>query len=206
MTDELESLSTIVEKTYYARLELAKRILTRGRLWNTALISSSVASSVVGVAMLGDNSIYGPQGEFLWVVFGVLTLSASLIVTSARYGEQALLCRQSYRTAQRLSMEIWNDHKRTSRQQERNRLFISHNQRYQKYLDETLNHSQADYWRTQRRNPARKEQKSAVAAQPSTRRPRGILFFDTAATWAPIILSLGAFALVFPAVAWLAGG
>jgi hypothetical protein len=216
MINSYAHLVKIVEKTYKARLELAKRIQIRGRLWSAALVSSAVASSLVGIAMLGDDQIYGLYGNYMWVMLGVATLSASLIITSVNYGERTLVCFQAYRQFQTLSMQAWIDLKESAIPEGDLALIAaasrSLNDKYQPLLDATPNHSHADYVRAHYKE--QRQQQHNVELTEAERRSiaqtirgwRRVLLFDNLLTCAPAALAVLSLAMIGPAVLWLING
>jgi hypothetical protein len=216
MLDSYATLVAMTETTYKARLELAKRIQIRGRLWSAALVSSALASSLVGIAMLGDDQIYGPYGNYMWVMLGVTTLSASLIITSVNYGERTLVCFQAYRQFQTLSMRAWIDFQQrviplddTAAIAAASRIL---NAEYQVLLDTTPNHSRADYARSLYPELKKRQQSSQQSAEDRRQNAeilrawKWVLLFDNLLTCAPATLAVLSLALIAPALVWLFNG
>jgi len=130
--------------TYRARLAMEKRLSARSRAWNAALIALTSASSLAGVSLLVDESIYGPRGALLLTLFGLLTLVASLVVTNAQYGVRARAAAENYRAVQQLSVvaERLRTEEKPHRQIKKIRQLEV---QYQDLMNHSENHSAADY-------------------------------------------------------------
>lgn len=130
-------------RTYRARLKASQRLQTRAMVWNAVLIGMSVATSVAGIGLLTNSSLFGEHGQVLLCSTSVLTLATSLVVTSRDYTGRARDMTANYRKIQRLSADL-----------ERNRstsdvFKIDVDRLYRRYndlLDESENHTSADYY------------------------------------------------------------
>ncbi|WP_143757377.1 SLATT domain-containing protein [Clavibacter michiganensis] len=144
--DALERLAKRVEKTYRSHLAMAKRLQRRDRHWSFALVSLSIVTTLCGVAMIGDPTIYGDRGSSLWALIGVCSLAASLIIANASYNARSHEALRAYRLLQRQWTDIDYDHQHVRSAGKRRRLASKHNSRYQELLDSMPNHSSADYY------------------------------------------------------------
>ena len=187
-TEKVRRLLEILEdrsyKTYSSRVKASERLAFRHRAWNTALISTSTASTIGSVAMLSDEDIYGPAGPTLLVCIAILTLVASLVTSSLDYSGRSRNMFLSYRRIQRLSAEVERA-KNTPEEQSLDTVRTL-NERYDALLDESENHPQADYLR------------AFPAEQPS-----GSLRRETALSLIPYVSLLFPLALLIPLVAWI---
>lgn len=210
MTDQLQDLTTWTERTYLSRLQLAKRLQLRGALWGAALVSSSVVSAVVSVALLVDDSIYGRKGAFVWSAAGIIILAASLVVSNADYAQRARLAFEAYRKFQRISVLVRDSNDQARGRRRRKREFAALNGSYQALLDETVNHSSADFaaamqWRILPRGAAVADTATiryvtlAVLTGHKMRR-----FASALVTGIPVVLVAISIAAIIPLVVWVA--
>jgi hypothetical protein len=207
--DQLTFFAARSERNYLARLQLAKRLQLRSRLWSAALVALSIASATVSVAMLVEPSLYGKHGNVFWCAIGILTLAASLIITSAAYGEQAARCFVAYRQFQRISVDAYYASETVHSVRRRRRIFGELNQEYQSLLDRTPNHSQADYARAMtwkiRKSPDDKPKRASEAY--ITRREALKWWFiraiDILVTALPVLILTTSIALLVPVVVWI---
>ena len=209
MTDQLNDLAIWTERTYLSRLQLAKRLQVRGALWSAALVSASVVSAVASVSLLVNDSIYGGKGPFVWSAAGILILAASLMVSSTDYTQRSRLAFEAYRRFQRVSVSARDAAQSTRRKMRRQREFQRLNSEYQELLDNTVNHSGADF----------------AAAMSWRLVPRGEVVLDTASvryvtlrvltahwlrratsgvvTSIPVVLIVVSISALFPLIAWV---
>jgi ABC-type multidrug transport system fused ATPase/permease subunit len=141
LSSPIERIENRSYKTYKARLKSAQRLQRLGHAWNAALISTSVATLVASVALLMDSSVYGRRGDVLLVGVSVLGLAASFVVAARNYGARAREMTASYRKIQRISVEA--ELLKTSSISPIDITDIS--RRYQDLLDESENHTEADF-------------------------------------------------------------
>jgi len=143
---ELIQLARRVEKTYLARLKMAQRLQNRGAYWNASLIALTISASVASICLLFDRRIYGQHSDVLLVLVAVLTLVASLVVANTNYPAKARHGFETYRSLQRLSVRLSSaaisQPRRTAK---REQIYIAFDHEYQAILDESDNHSAADY-------------------------------------------------------------
>ncbi|WP_316307950.1 SLATT domain-containing protein [Clavibacter michiganensis] len=144
--DTLGRLEKRVGKTYMSHLAMAKRLQRRDRHWGFALVALSIVTTLSGVAMIGDETIYGNRGSSLWALIGVCTLAASLILANASYNARSHEAFRAYRLLQKQWADIDYDHQHVKSLRKRHRLAARHNSRYQELLDSIPNHSTADYY------------------------------------------------------------
>jgi hypothetical protein len=182
--DLLAKLEDRSYKTYGARLMASQRLAARNRAWNTLLISTATATTIASVALLTDESIYGAAGPTLFVSVSILSLVASLVTSSLDYSGRSRNMFLNYRRIQRLSAEVERagalPHLHT-------RAHLTElNRQYDALLDESENHTEADYLRWT--EPMRRSG--------STRRERLLSALPFFSLLAPIGLAL-------PLVAWM---
>jgi hypothetical protein len=119
-------------------------LTSRHRAWNASLIATSTATTIASVALLTDESIYGEAGPTLLVCASILTLIASLVASGLDYSGRSRDMFVNYRRIQRLSAKVermLGNPATVSRQE----LELLHDT-YDALLDESENHTQADYY------------------------------------------------------------
>lgn len=212
--DSLSQLARRVERTYWARREMAKRLALRGTSWNAALVSLSLASVLAGAALLQQRDLYGPYGDTGMLLLGILTLVASLMVSTASYSDRARLAFDNYRALQRLSTELEENvlHGSGFRRRAAYRRF---DRRYQDLLDSSSNHITADHARNFRSALRRGKSTDGTAQDRSDQEVLrlGKLVerrLSQAATFAmnlfPTVLIGVAVAVMIPTLVWLVSG
>jgi hypothetical protein len=143
---DLRSLLKTLERrayvTYLNRLHASQRLAARQRAWNASIIATSTATTVASVALLADDSIYGNTGPTLLVCASVLALVASLVTSSQDYSARSRNMFTNYRRLQRLAVEAERLAGYEITQDEVTRLY----QQYDALLDESENHTSADYY------------------------------------------------------------
>lgn len=124
-------------------MQASQRLAFRNNAWNTSLLSLTVATAIASIGLLVDDQMYGRPGPALFVCLAVLSLVMSLAVTSLHYGARSRDLFNNYRRIQRFSTEV--EHLRTSNAtpgfQEVKVLL----ERYNDLLDDSENHTIADY-------------------------------------------------------------
>jgi ABC-type multidrug transport system fused ATPase/permease subunit len=143
MTGEIELIEQRSYKTYKARLRSAQRLQRLGHAWNAALISTSVATTVASVALLIDSTVYGVRSDVMLVGVSILGLTASFVVAGRNYGARAREMTSSYRKIQRISVEA--EHLRLAGDAVSEQV-VDLVDRYQNLLDESENHTEADFY------------------------------------------------------------
>lgn len=143
MSDWLKTIEDRSYKTYKARLKSAERLQRTSHSWNAALIGTSIATTVASVALLVDPEVYGRRGEVLLVGISILALSASFVVATRNYGARAREMASSYRKIQRLSVEAERLQTLAAVTSEEVEAL---SERYQDLLDESENHTEADFF------------------------------------------------------------
>jgi hypothetical protein len=192
---------------------MAKRLQRRDRHWNFALVTLSVVTTLCGVAMLNDSSIYGQRGSALWALIGVCTLAASLVIANASYNPRSHDAFRAYRILQKQWADIEQQNQHTRSARKRQLLADAHNIAYQEVLDSIPNHSSADYYSTVyiTRNKCR------VSPPPGKKYVEQVTFWgktqvrveqllSLAGTAAPLAIALLSLAALIPVAAWLANG
>lgn len=209
-SDNLVDLERRVYTTYEARLRTANRTRLRGHLWNLPLVSSPVVTLIVVIVGLAAPETYSDKTEVLVIVLSVLTLIASIIVPSARYEVNSERLFHAYRRLQRLATEVERLQSQSLGPKERSRQFDRANAVYQKILDDTQNHSAADYWgvirdRNRRILNGSTSSREQIEGRPIPISGRLAIFGSWCLTILPAILALGIVVLCFtlPALEWL---
>ena len=132
-------------KTYRCRLRASGRLAARNQAWNASLIASSTATTIAAVALLTDESIYGAAGPTLVVCASILTLVASLVSSSLDYSGRSKNLFLNYRRLQRLSAEVERLAEAPDGRTNDDVVETLH-RRYDALLDESENHTEADYY------------------------------------------------------------
>ena len=147
--DSLRFLANRVERTYWARREMARRLQNRGMYWNAALVSLTLCTTLASVSLLRNGELYGDQGDVAMVVLGIFSLVASLMVGTANYASRSRLAFENYRHIQRLSTELEALVARTRISERKlHRFYEEFDRRYQDILDSSDNHEPADFTKT----------------------------------------------------------
>ena len=131
--------------TYKARLEACKRLETRARALNGLVVALSLSIVIAAGGMLRDRDLYGPNGDALWLFISILTFAGSLASSSIGYAARSRNMFQNYRKLQRLSVQVetaQGDAHQWSRE-----CFESLSAEYDDLLDESENHTTADFLR-----------------------------------------------------------
>lgn len=150
--DEWERRLATLEKrsyeTYKARLEACKRLETRARALNGLVVALSLSGLIAAAGMLRDRDLYGHNGDALWLFISILTFAGSLASSSLGYAARSRNMFQNYRKLQRLSVQA-ETAKSDTHQWSRER-FESLSAEYDDLLDESENHTTADFLRVRR--------------------------------------------------------
>ncbi|SCC13799.1 hypothetical protein GA0061083_2864 [Pseudarthrobacter enclensis] len=158
---EVDTLEKRTFKTYEARLRACERLSRRARAWNALMISASLASLIASAAMLRNPKVYGPNGDLLWLFVAIITLAASLIISSINYSGRSRDMFLNYRKIQSLSSELEfirvhgavnHDH------------VVALKSSYNALLDESENHTTADFLSTKTSPQRTTREKLTVAA------------------------------------------
>jgi hypothetical protein len=195
---------------------MAKRLSMRSYTWNAALVALSLASVVAGAALLQEGQLYGPNGDTGMLLLGILVLVASLMVSTANYGDRARMAFENYRALQRLSTELEARVLHGVRRRQR-AIYIEFDKRYQDLLDTSSNHSHADHARNVRTRLFRPRiaelKKGKPVANDREYLRLGKLVerrLSQLGTFAmnvfPLLLIGVAVVISFPAILWLASG
>lgn len=208
--DALAILERRLQRTYKARVETARRYQARGNYWNVALVLASLTTAAVSVVSITAPDVYGPRGATLMVVLGIITLVVSVLVTSAQFQVQAEKFFHAYRSLQKLWVSADMESRKLTRTWDRNAAAARIDLDYQAVLDDTNNHSPADFYKAFpgviASSPAGKtaDPSDAVTRQEFYRR-KVIVWGSNLFTYLPIIVALGLLLLLLPAVLWFAG-
>ncbi|WP_209559701.1 hypothetical protein [Frigoribacterium sp. PvP032] len=212
MNDQLSQFAWRSERNYAARLRYAKRLQSRGRSWTAALISLSLASTLVSIALLQEPSLYGDRGPFLWCAVGVLTLTASLVLGSAGYSEKSTLGFEAYRDFQRIAVDAAFADASHNSGRRRRRSFRRLNAEYQLLLDRTANHSTGDFawavqWKSIRKQGTNIETPLVNYVTPTEMARRQLdRFWSTALSSLPAVLIAASVLSVTPIALWAIRG
>lgn len=171
-------------KTYNARLRAAQRLASRHHAWSASLISTSTASAIASVALLADEKIYGTAGPTILVCVSILTLVASLVTSGLDYSGRSRDMFLNYRRIQRLSSET----ERAMRVPEQCTIETVENlnNRYDSLLDESENHTEADFLR--------------AFPDPKKRKAK---WRENAISLVPYVSLLAPIALAIPLIEWM---
>jgi hypothetical protein len=185
----LAQLEDRAYKTYKARLEACKRLESRSRAVNGLVVALSLSGLVSAAGMLRDRDIYGPNGDALWLFIAILTFAGSLTSSSMGYAARSRNMFQNYRKIQRLSVRA-ESAKGDPAQLTRD-TFEKLSLEYDDLLDESENHTTADYLRAwSQLAPANKLSKAE----------RWHVLGSSALTWTPWLAVIVPVALVVPAL------
>lgn len=184
---ELDLIAERSYKTYKSRLKAAERLQARQRAWNTCLLALAVATTIASIALLTDDRMYGRAGPTVLVCVSVAALVASLVIAGLNYGVRSRDMFMNYREIQRLSVEAEQLQGDSEVDAE---VVRDLRDRYQALLDNSENHTSADYGRS--------DSKAAVS--------KAVRWGSSACTYVPyaalVIVSL----IIWPFVAWVLRG
>jgi SMODS and SLOG-associating 2TM effector domain family 5 len=141
----LAELEDRAYKTYKARLEACKRLESRSRAVNGLVVALSLSSLIAASGMLVDRNIYGPKGDVLWLFIAILTFAGSLTSSAMGYAARSRNMFQNYRKIQRLSVQV--ESAKGDPAQFARDTFEKLSAEYDDLLDESENHTTADYLR-----------------------------------------------------------
>lgn len=144
---QLRTLEDRSYKTYRARLYASKRLQSRNHRLNASLIAMSTATTIAAVILLANPSLYGQNGPLLLAGLAILALMLSLVSTSIDYSGRSRNMFISYRRIQRVASEA------ERLQQSSTELLTAElvqrlTDEYEALLDESENHTEADYYRS----------------------------------------------------------
>ncbi|MEU8815032.1 SLATT domain-containing protein [Actinoplanes sp. NPDC048796] len=185
----LTQLEDRVYKTYKARLEACKRLEARSRAINGLVVALSLSSLIAASGMIADKEIYGPHGDVLWLYIAILTFAGSLTSSSMGYAARSRNMFQNYRKVQSLSVRVESAKSDPSQFTKEN--FERLSSEYNDLLDESENHTTADFLRAR--------SQFAPATKPK-RSERLHVLASGALTLMPWLAVLAPVALVVPAV------
>jgi hypothetical protein len=95
-------------KTYLCRLHAFRRLSHAETAWNTALIAFSTSTTIASVGILVDREMYGRGGDAMLLALAILSLVASLVVSSVQYGTRAKAMEANYKQIQQISVSAEN--------------------------------------------------------------------------------------------------
>ncbi|MFE0313916.1 SLATT domain-containing protein [Amycolatopsis sp. NPDC058986] len=173
-------------KTYSARLKTHERLSRRNTAWNASLVSLATSTTIASVGLLVERNMYGTRGDSLMVALAILSLVASLVVSSVNYGSRARAMEANYKRIQQLSLAaegFFVSDKPATRQR-----FLELEKEYGIALESSENHSEADY------------------ARSGGRVSKRVTWRDTLITVAPYITLVIPLALLVPFAKWFIDG
>lgn len=144
--DSLQKIEDRSYKSYKGRMYASQRLALRGKAWNASLLSLTVATTIASIGLLTNDGMYGAAGPTVFACLAVLSLVISLVVAGQNYNGRSRDLFNNYRRLQRLSTEA--EYLRDNNDvvdQDKVEALLS---RYNDLLDDSENHSEADYERT----------------------------------------------------------
>lgn len=159
-SDEVKVLEQRTYKTYMARLQACNRLQYRARAWNALVISASLAGLIASAAMVRDSGVYGENGDLLWLMVAIATFAGSLITASLNYSGRSRDMFLSYRKIQALSGQFEMLKRHNTRHQHGRVAALKGV--YDSLLDESENHTPADYFRTIERQLRTSRQQATI--------------------------------------------
>jgi len=132
--------------TYLARLKARDRLNLRNNAWNASLISLATSTTIASVGLLVDREMYGSGGEALLVSLAILSLVASLVVSSMNYGARSRAMEANYKRIQQISLSAESFFVNPAAPTRQRLLELSNE--YGISLENSENHSNSDYLRS----------------------------------------------------------
>ncbi|GAA3579956.1 hypothetical protein GCM10022222_75940 [Amycolatopsis ultiminotia] len=201
----VEKLERRAFTTYLARLKAYERLARRNNAWNASLIALATSTTISAVGLLADRDMYGSGGDGLMVALAILSLVASLVVSSVNYGSRSRAMEAGYKRIQQISISaegFFVSHLAPTSER-----FVDLQKEYGVAVEFSENHTRADHIRanrdTAKGNPAPAEGALSRAARADGRR---IILVDNLITLAPYATLSIPIALLIPFVSWFAGG
>jgi hypothetical protein len=183
--DALKRLEKRAFTTYKARIRAHERLTRRNNAWNASLVSLSTSTTIASVGLLVDKNMYGQRGGAVMLVVAILSLVASLVVSSVNYGSRARSMEASYKKIQQISLmaeDLGNSPDPVSYSR-----YLELHREYQVALESSENHTSADFYRWEA-----KSYRAAVR----------YLWRDTLFGLAPYVSLLIPIALLIPFTHW----
>jgi hypothetical protein len=143
--EKLATLEKRTYETYKTRLEACKRLEERSRAVNGLVVALSLSGLIAAAGMLRDRDLYGPNGDALWLFIAILTFAGSLASSSMGYAARSRNMFQNYRKIQRLAVRA--ESAKSDPAQCNREAFEKLSSEYDDLLDESENHTTADYLR-----------------------------------------------------------
>ncbi len=208
--DALAILERRLQRTYKARVETARRYQARGNYWNVALVLASLTTAAVSVVSITAPDVYGPRGATLMVVLGIVTLVVSVLVTSAQFQVQAEKFFHAYRSLQKLWVSADMESRKLTHPSDRNAAAARIDLDYQAVLDDTNNHSPADFYTAfpgviATSTAGKSADPSDAVSRREFYRRKIIVWGSNLFTYLPVIMAVGLLLLLVPAVLWFGG-
>lgn len=201
--------------TYLNRLVAQERLAARNNAWNFALIAITTATTIASVGLLSDSEIYGSQGATLLAALAVVSLAASIAVSSMNYGARSRAMEANYKRLQQISIEaenFWVEGGSTSPDR-----FFALVREYGVAVENSENHTVGDFARVAQRqwqkmgpdlgesddDAIRKRRERAKRLELALRPQR---WRDTAITLTPYVSLLVPLGILVPFANWTLGG
>src|ERR1043165_8227776 len=131
--------------TYKARLKTHQRLIRRSNSWNASLIALATSTTISSVGLLVNKGMYGAGGDALMVVLAILSLVASLVVSSVNYGARSRAMEANYKKIQQISLLAETPSLTNPEARQRFREALKE---CEMAVDSAENHSEADYYRS----------------------------------------------------------
>ncbi len=194
LNEAVATLNSRSYKTYMARLKAFERLGRRNNSWNASLISLATATTIASIGLLVDDKMYGRGGDALLVALAVLSLVASLVVSSVNYGARSRAMEASYKRIQQLSLAAESFF--ISSESATRESLLDLRKEYGIAVEFSENHSDADHIRASEVKGIRVTDKSR----------NKILIKDTLVTFAPYVTLTIPVALLIPFIRWFING
>jgi hypothetical protein len=153
------------------------------------MIAFSTSTTIASVGLLVNRDMYGAGGDAMLLALAILSLVASLVVSSVSYGTRARAMESNYKRIQQISLAAENlaDHHGPDGYVEYRTL----QRDYEVAVDSSENHTEADYRAAQ----------GQLAPSPTANRRR-----DSIAATIPFLTLLLPAALLIPFTQWFVNG
>jgi hypothetical protein len=185
---QLRTIEQRAYKTYKCRMMAEHRLRLRNHAWNASMISTTAAAVIASIAVLSSPDIYGKAGGTLLVCISVLTLTATLVTSGLDYSGRSRSMFVNYRRIQQLSVEA--ERAANTPASWTSDVLIGLSSRYQSLLDESENHTGADF----------------AAAFPDENRKAHRVTGEQLVSSLPYLCLLIPVGLVIPLAVWIAHG
>lgn len=146
LSEQVKKLEDRAFSTYQARLKAHERLHRRNNAWNASLVALATSTTIASVGVLVERNMYGSRGDSLLVSLAILSLVASLVVSSVNYGSRARAMEASYKRIQQISVAAESFFVGSSPPTRQRLLELQ--REYGIAVESSENHSEADYLRS----------------------------------------------------------